>query len=91
MNQPLSSSCITQDRILELENEAEQLLRQNELLRNKSHWVEEEKGIWCHNCGSFFYWDENLKEMEEPFAYCPDCGSYMEYMQGKGSYIWRRR
>jgi len=92
MNKPAVFNFVkATNRIAELEKETEQLKKQIEMLRGKSYWVEEEKGIWCHNCSSFLYYDENLKEMEEPFEYCPVCGSYMEYMQGKGSFVvWRR-
>lgn len=45
--------------------------------RPESHWETEEDHVFCDNCESVFYYDENLKPGETPFPYCPVCGAVM--------------
>ena len=58
----------------------EQQLKENQ--RNESFWHEDEDGIWCDNCQIVYYYDENLKEGETLFEFCPSCGSYMRNYKG---------
>ena len=46
------------------------------------HWNEDDDGIWCSNCETFLYFDENLKRGEKFFDYCPDCGARMDEHNG---------
>lgn len=41
-------------------------------------WEYTDEGIICSECHGVFYYDENLKEGEEPFRFCPDCGTPMD-------------
>ena len=45
-------------------------------------WEYVEDGIICSECQHTFYYDENLREGEEPFRYCPDCGTPMDLSRG---------
>ena len=40
-------------------------------------WEYTDEGIICGECKGVFYYDENLREGEQPFKFCPDCGTPM--------------
>lgn len=67
-----------EERIKELEKAVDVLSDiLNTEMRGESFWHEEELGIWCDNCESFFYFGENLDPSEKLFSFCPDCGAMM--------------
>lgn len=61
--------------------ELEQAIKESK--RPESYWHEDEDAIWCDNCKIVFYYDENLKEGEQLFKYCPECGCYMSNYKGE--------
>ena len=45
--------------------------------RPTSRWIYEDNDIYCELCHTVFYYDENVKEGEVGFRFCPECGAYM--------------
>jgi len=51
--------------------------------RLQARWNEDDDGIWCSNCKAFLYFDENLKQDEKFYDYCPECGARMDLCDGR--------
>ena len=47
-----------------------------------SFWHEEDDHIWCDRCTMVQYYDDNLREGEELYDYCPECGAKMDKEHG---------
>lgn len=68
------------EKAIERIDELERQLEENK--RKESFWHEDQDGVWCDNCEMFFFYDDNLKDGEILFKYCPECGSYMANYKG---------
>ena len=67
------------EQIERLKNDLHNMSIKLRIESTPAQWVElDESGVYCTNCQSFFYYDENLKRGEKLFRFCPDCGQPME-------------